>query len=131
MEERTSGVIVRGSRGCLVYHIMLCNCSAGCTNRKCRCITAGIPCTSACHAGKICKNTHEKESAVVVEEPWQSSVLENIPSGEQLTDEVISEAMCGLHPPAAFQGMSERVISGCGLCTIAAAVEIATSHKWA
>ena len=72
--------------------------------------SAGTPCTSAFHVGKICKNTHEQESEVILDEPRESPLIENIRSGEQLTDDVISEAcrilavqfpaMWGLHPPA-------------------------------
>ena len=101
-----------------------CNCSTGCTNRKCR-VTAGTPCTSACHAGKACKNTHEQESQVILDEPRDSPVIENIRSGEQLTDDVIGEAcrimalqfpaMCGLHPPALLKvpGQAPGAVGEC------------------
>ena len=75
--------------------------------------SAGTPCTSVCHVGKICKNTHEQESEVILDEPRDSPVIENICSGEQLTGDVISEAcrilalqflaMWGLYPPAVLK----------------------------
>ena len=81
-----------------------------------------------CHVGKICRNTHEQEIEVILDEPRDSPVIENIRSSEQLTDDVISEAcrilavqfpaMCWLHPPAVFK------VPGQAPCTVGECLQV-------
>ncbi|XP_065898061.1 uncharacterized protein [Dysidea avara] len=39
----------------------ICNCKSDCTNKKCRCLKYGLPCTDHCHNGMKCKNKAGKQ----------------------------------------------------------------------